>query len=434
MMNHFLAWGLRRVFISAMAVLTMVLACKQAALTQTASKEAKAQIDLVLIVDTSQTMVGKAGGRNVFPEVKRVLKEMIDACDAGDNVVLISYDATVREYPAALIYGQQDKEAMYRQIDDLKAEGDWTYTAAAIQKGLEEAKRLDDAQTANKHTKVVILLTDGLNNPPRQVRGTAAEVHLSDVARRVQGMPWFVWQIQLGPQIDAEVDQAFRDAGFQNYQPVKTAREQLAQVRADILKQIEAEKSRRAAEDAAARGRQKASEDLARLAAKDVARRQAEELAKQQQEVAQRRTAEQTTKPARRWPWIVGGLVALLSTALLLYKLRPAPKLKGELYYWKPPEKAMPVDLGSLGRRSIRIGDGTDCELSLPGLGKRALVLLMRRVGHDEVCVAEAGENETLAFNGATPHTLELYDSDEFQFGSYHFRYRGDIGPRPKEE
>lgn len=46
-------------------------------------RESNAQIDLVLIVDTSATMVGKAGGRNVFPEVKKALRELVERCNPG---------------------------------------------------------------------------------------------------------------------------------------------------------------------------------------------------------------------------------------------------------------------------------------------------------------------------------------------------------------
>lgn len=82
---------------------------------------------------------------------RRLSGSWSSAATPGDNVVLISYGATVRAQPTALIYDEQDKAAIHRQINELKAEGDWTYTAAAIPKGLAEAKRLDDAQGANKH-------------------------------------------------------------------------------------------------------------------------------------------------------------------------------------------------------------------------------------------------------------------------------------------
>ncbi|MGB9606161.1 MAG: VWA domain-containing protein, partial [Bryobacteraceae bacterium] len=236
-----------------------------------------APTDLILIVDTSRTMVGEAGGQNIFPEVKRVLKELIDKANAGDNVILISYDATVQAYPAALINDQRDKDRLKAIVDRLPAKGDWTYTAAAIQEGLAEAKRLDDAQGAHKHVKVVILLTDGLNNPPPGVRGSAAEVRLEEVARRFAGMPWFVWQVQLGPQVDEGVDQAFRGAGFPNYRVAQTPAAQLDKVRQQVLDEVAAEQARRQAEEAAKRRQQEAAEAEARKKAEEAARRRQEE-------------------------------------------------------------------------------------------------------------------------------------------------------------
>jgi len=400
---------------------------------QNAPSEPVVQIDLVLIVDTSHTMAGKAGGQNVFPDVKKVLKELVDACNAGDNVVLISYSATATSQPTALIYDRQDKLAIHRQIDALVAEGDWTYTALAIQRGLAEAKRLDDAQGADKHTKVVVLLTDGLNNPPRQIRGTSAEVLLDDVTRHMQGMPWFVWQIQLGPRIDEGVDKAFRDAGFQNYQPVKTAREQLDRVRADISRRIETEKARRLAENAESERIKKALEDKARREAEDL--RKAEELALRQRVQAQQQTPDLPAETPRRWLRIAGALaalVALVGMAILIHKLRSVPRLQGKLAYWKPPEKAKaPLELETTGKRSMRIGDGPDFDLSLPGFGEAVLELRMRRIEGEDVCFVEAGKRGTLTFNGSSVVTpIEIYNDDGFEVGAYRFQYHGGLRPR----
>jgi len=50
-------------------------------------------------------------------------------------------------------------------------------------------------------------MTDGINDPPPSARATAG-VSLENVAKPFCKMPWFVWQIQLGKEIDREVDAA----------------------------------------------------------------------------------------------------------------------------------------------------------------------------------------------------------------------------------
>jgi hypothetical protein len=374
--------------------------------------------DLILVVDTSRTMIGEAGGQNIFPEVKRVLKELIDKAGPGDSVVLIAYDTTVQAYPTTLINDEQDKTRLKALVDQLRAKGDWTYTAAAIQAGMAEARRLDDAQGANKHTKAVILLTDGINNPPPWVRGTSSEVRLEEVARRYAGMPWFVWQVQLGPQVDVGLDQAFRRAGFPNYETVKTPAEDLDKVRRQIVDKIEAEQNRRQAEDAEKRRRQEAAEG--------EARRRAEEAAQRQREEAERRA-----RIRSRLYWLgpaAGG--ALLLLALWVWLLR-RPRPHGTLYYWRPGERRATFDLGAKGRRRVRI-NGPGSDLVLSGFDARGATLSAERVEGEVLCVIEADDGVTMRFRGNPVVRLELHDFDEFQLGDYLIRYRGEVSARPK--
>jgi hypothetical protein len=408
---------------------------------QTASAEpAKTPIDLILIVDTSATMVGKAGGKNVFPEVKKALKELVDASGPGDNVLLIPYDADVRARATAIIYGQPDKNALHGEIDAMKAAGLWTYTAAAIQKGLEEARRLDEAQAGGKHVKVVVLLTDGMNDPPPAVRGTAAEVRLNEVARRFQGMPWFVWQVQLGPRIDAGVDEAFRSAGFSNYRPVRTAAADLNQVRAEIVKAVvaaEAEKSRQAAERAeaqkgrlsaqAAEDARKARED-ARQREEAAANRRAEAEAKERKARLQREEAESAERRAKILR-AMAALAVLAVIAIIFVMLRRRPRPHGALQYWKAGEAPRTFEIADSGKRRLRLGPATG-DLALTGMGEKGLSLSAARIEGQVLCVIEADEGVSLKFQGKPVTRLELYDRDEFQLGDYSLQYGGEVGPR----
>lgn len=409
-----------RAFFSAALTFTILAALVPPVCAQESATEAKVHIDLVLMVDTSKTMVGKGGGQNVFPEVQRVLKELVDACNPGDNVVLISYDTTVRAHPTALIYGQQDQVALHRQIDELKAEGDYTYTSAAIQMGLAEAKRLDDAQGSAKHTKVVVLLTDGLNDPPPSVRGKDSEVRLGEVAKRYEGMPWFVWQVQLGQTLDSGVDRAFRDADFKNYKPVKTAADQIGRIREDILSQIREERARR---EALERDR-RASEQSEAL------RRKAEEAAKKESEEKSKkdREAELTTERRRT----LFGSAAILGVGLLVglfVWLRRRPRPHGTLLYWVPGQQPRSFDLTTPGKRRLRVGPaGSD--LPLAGLNEKSITISAARVEGENLCVAEADEGLDFKFRGAAVTRLELHDRDEFQVGQYRFKYQGEVSGR----
>lgn len=385
-------------------------------------------IDLFLIIDTSATMVGKAGGQNIFPDVKRALKELVEACGPGDNIILIPYDADVRARATAVIYDKQDKAAIRAKIDALNAPGLWTYTAAAIQKGLEEARRLDEAQGTGKHPKVVILLTDGKNEPPPAIRGSAAEVRLNEVARRFQGMPWFVWQVQLGPTIDVGVDEAFRSAGFQNYRPVRTAAADLNRVRADILKEVEAEKARQAAERAAAAKLAAQADEDARRAMEEArnrnqaeASRRAEAEAKERE--AARLQAEAANRVARQRKTIAAvGIAVLVLAAFVIVFLRRRPRPHGSLQYWKPGEAPRAFDIAAARKRRLRLGPA-DGDFALAGLGERGLTLSATRIDGQVLCVVDADDGVSLTFRGKSVNRLELYDRDQFQLGEHVFQY-----------
>ncbi len=414
---------LRVVLLSAL-VITCIWSGQVWAAVQSSPAEASATpIDLILIVDTSATMIGKAGGQNIFPQVKKALKELVDSCGSGDNVILIPYDSDVRAGATSVVYDQQDKDAIRAEIESMKAAGLWTYTAAAIQKGLEEARRLDELQGSKKHPKVVVLLTDGLNDPPPSVRGTASEVHLSEVARRFQGMPWFVWQVQLGPRIDNAVDGAFHAAGLPNYRQVQTAAADLNKVRADILREAEAEKARQVAEraeEAKRKGVAKA-DDAARVAA---------EQAQEREHLQAQTRLEAARRAAQRKLILAGALLtglALVTVGIVLWRRLPKPH--GSLQYWRPGETPRTFDIGASGKRRLRLGPTTG-DLVLEGLGERGLTLSATRVEGQILCVVEADDEVDLAFRGKPVNRLELYDRDQFQFADYRLQYDGEIGSR----
>ncbi len=399
-----------------------------------AAKPTKTPVDLILIVDTSATMAGKAGGRNIFPQVKRALDELVDATGPGDNVLLIPYDTDVRPRATVVVYGEPDKAALHSEIDALIAKGLWTYTAAAIQHGLDESKRLDDAQGGDKHAKVVVLLTDGMNDPPPAVRGTAAEVRLDQVARRFQGMPWFVWQIQLGPKMDAGVDEAFRSAGFPNYRRVQAGAAELNKLRADILKEVEAEKARQAAERTAAEQKKLAAqaEEDAHRAKEEAQRREearlrAEAEAKEREARRAREEAEQQAKRSRTTRVIVIGmlaLVALAGLAVWLRARRPSP-LTGKISYWGGASPGV-VDFDSEPQTEFRIGGNSKCGRALEGCDGSELKFMMRRSGSESVCVVNSSPEDCIVFQGVNTGNLELQNGMQFEFGPYTFKYSGE--------
>jgi hypothetical protein len=200
-------------------------------------------IDLILVTDCSKSMIGKGGPRNIFSEVKAAAKDLVDWIPLGGSFVLVSYHAEVRLLPAVAIYGDRERNYARKAIDDLVANGNFTFTAQAVTEALKEAQRLHEAQLTRGETprrKLVILLTDGIDDPPPHANGDARIV-LADVARQFGEMPWYFWQIQLGPEIDREIDAALRPH-IPNYSAVQV--QELDALRKNVLPRIAATASR----------------------------------------------------------------------------------------------------------------------------------------------------------------------------------------------
>ena len=200
-------------------------------------------IDLILVTDCSRSMVGKGGPRNIFSEVKAAAKDLVDWVPPGGSFVLVAYDADVRLLPAVAIYGDRERNFARKAIDNLVASGNFTFTSQAVAESLKEAGRLHEAQLARGESprrKLVILLTDGIDDPPPHAVGDARIV-LEDVARQFGEMPWYFWQIQLGAEIDHEIDAALRP-NLPNYDVVQV--QDLDALRKTVLPEIAAAVSR----------------------------------------------------------------------------------------------------------------------------------------------------------------------------------------------
>jgi hypothetical protein len=126
------------------------------------------QIDWIFLIDTSRTMrgQGKAQGKNIFADVKQSIYNFLSTqVKTGDAVQLIPFDADARPIPSMTISGAADKEYVQKAIEDLKANGNYTYIGDAVETArniLEEHRRA--ARSGRK--QVVIIFTDGIDEPP----------------------------------------------------------------------------------------------------------------------------------------------------------------------------------------------------------------------------------------------------------------------------
>ncbi len=361
--------------------------------------------DIILVLDTSKSMVGEGGkgAQDIFGRVKEAAKNgFVDWCQAGDELVLITYAETVELRPTVLVNGPEDRARLKEEIDRVQANGEWTYTSAAVARALAEAERLDTIEATRpggRHQKVVILMTDGINNPPP---GIKAPINLYEVARQYNRPQWYVWQIQLGNRVDDMVNQA-----LSGHVQTGTTLDPGAK---DLKGSVERAKRTVAASDSV--------------------------TSRAQPDTIPVPSHAPPPPPPRHgsWAYLIGILavviIAIVAVAMLASR---KPKLAGEITFWKGGEESQSTKLEGLNKRTARLGNDSGADISFKGA--HGATLTARRIDGDVLVVFQGDPGAPVRLKGKTDAAeVELYNNDELAFEGYTFRYRGSVRARPESK
>jgi hypothetical protein len=136
--------------------------------------------NIILVLDTSMSMIGQAGGRNILGRVKKSIKEYIDQnVEDGDRVTFVTFDTDARIYPSVLVDDDNDRDILKKYISMTEATGLWTYTYKMIYKVFQAAERIEK-QERGGNTEIVIM-TDAIDDPPP---GQTNRFNLKDFAEK----------------------------------------------------------------------------------------------------------------------------------------------------------------------------------------------------------------------------------------------------------
>lgn len=125
----------------------------------------KGGIDWILVVDTSASMRGVGGTKNIFEPVKNSITEFVNTARLGDTVTIYSFDTDVTLNANDItINSNPDRGKLKQIISSLQAEGVRTYTGKAVQKALEHSALLNKRADALGRTVSIVFLTDGLED------------------------------------------------------------------------------------------------------------------------------------------------------------------------------------------------------------------------------------------------------------------------------
>lgn len=296
-------------------VITLLLLCGA---TPLLAKENK---DVILVLDTSLSMVGY-GGQDIMGEVKQSIERFIDTLNDGDRVTFLTFDSDVVVYPTVLVDDQNDRDILKKYITITEAKGKWTHTLAMMSKVFETAESLQDS---SERQVVIAVMTDGLDDPPPAKRGN--DFSLEAITNDYSGKDWWIYLVS-----------------FSELKENSSVKEKIAQQRLkDNLSKVSDRTRVIDASDDPGKG---IEEDMAG----DIQRRE-----------------EEARSPILAI--LITLLVILLIVGILIYLYRLSQlKVKGKLIYWN--NKVLnpyteEFDLSRFGQREILIGNQSSCHLNL---------------------------------------------------------------------
>ncbi|MEH2253899.1 vWA domain-containing protein [Nostoc sp.] len=125
----------------------------------------KGGIDWILVVDTSASMRGVGGTKNIFEPVKNSITEFVNTARLGDSVTIYTFDKDVTLNADDIkITSNLDRGKLKQIISSLQAEGIRTHTGKAVQKALQHSALLNKRVDALGRTVSIVFLTDGLED------------------------------------------------------------------------------------------------------------------------------------------------------------------------------------------------------------------------------------------------------------------------------
>ena len=131
---------------------------------------AEIQKDIIYLLDTSGSMVGRpgSGGKNIFPKVKKTLMQMIDDIpfEVNTNIQIITFDMGVQSSESFMIIDQVDKQKVKEYIYNLDSKGDKTWITHGLQGAFEELEVMKNLNSEFEHWQYLYMFTDALNTGP----------------------------------------------------------------------------------------------------------------------------------------------------------------------------------------------------------------------------------------------------------------------------
>lgn len=344
--------------------------------------EAAGSKDLILVVDTSLTMVGKGGGRNILPQVKESLPKFINQLEEDDSISFMTFETNVNMYPTIYIDDENDKDIINKYISAIEAKGKWTYTSLMLKNVLGKAQELEDKDPERQ--RVIVIMTDSLDDPPPGMRQDRLRIDKVEGTKKYSEKDWFILVMNFG-EAKKNKNLARQLAGISKYSKIIDA------TKKDITKKEQVQ-------DAIEKGLKENIEEL--TAKKD-----------------------EGTYPINTI-LIAVIIIAILLAALFFLKRMAELKVYGKLDYWdhtmiSPYQKTF--DLTKQNTRGIVIGKQGNLRISEIEINAPFIITAVRDNGEIKNAII-SGKGYNIEFANRDPGRF-LQGGDIFKVANYTFRY-----------
>lgn len=366
--------------------------------------QTRGAVDWIFLVDTSKSMRGIGGTKDIFDDVKGSIETFVREASDGDSVSLYTFDSDVRSHGLRDLRGTFDRDELFATIRELEANGKRTHLGAAIAKGLERSDALRQRNDPTR-TRAIVLFTDGKED----VKGIENPISIPSNLQRALKSGSQMFFVSLGEH-EVQLDE------FPN---------------ATVLK----------AQDAAA----------IRRVAQEIRTKIVEPEPPPPPPPVEVQVAPAPVEPPARPPspfvriakWIaaIAGLLLLAAIGLVLYTgkmpgellaaLRERDELEGELEIVKPRVAAESAFVGLPNMRAKEIALSAIVPLDALA-GNDARLFVQRKSGQKKVWIAANGG--TLRVNDVELPMSELYDADTIRIGDATLRFNHIGHQRPSDQ
>lgn len=172
-------------------------------------------VDYILVVDTSMSMIGQGepGARNIFPDVKKAVGNLISRTRNGDSLTIYTFDRDTRPLmsasPTIYITADTNKGEVLGLIYNLNPQGNRTHTGQGLQYALRTATELKNKPDAANRKRVIVLFTDGRED----VRGIEPYVPIPSNVKLAQDAEPYIYLVSLGETHETELDELKEQIG-----------------------------------------------------------------------------------------------------------------------------------------------------------------------------------------------------------------------------